>query len=165
MNNQKTFLIVGSGLLGIIALSLVFMAWKMSENCWPIAGNWSIMMNEWRMMGWFFNQDGRWKWQGMMNQEMNFIDETSLSDEQKTQLEQIREDQQEEMQNLMQSLRKSSSTGDDQETITKINELWKTHMTAIRPFVSQDNLADFDAFVAEGKPGSMGMMWKRWLRK
>jgi len=41
----------------------------------------------------------------MMNREMQFIDESTLTSDQKAQLEKIKDDQQQKMQDLMQSFR------------------------------------------------------------
>ena len=42
----------------------------------------------------------------------------------------------------------------------KVDTLWKEHMTALRPFVAQDQLSGFDAFVSAGKP-QMPMMGRK----
>ncbi|HCY21409.1 TPA: hypothetical protein DIC40_06250 [Patescibacteria group bacterium] len=89
----------------------------------------------------------------MMNREMEFINESTLSAEQKTQLDQIKESQQAKMQELMQSFRTGSGVSE-----TEIDTIWKAHMAEIRPFVAQDQLDEFDAFVAEGKPQMPRMM-------
>ena len=82
---------------------------------------------------------------------MQFINQSALSDEQKDQLEKLQDAQREKMQSLMQESRQGSGNSSDELT-TKIDALWKEHMTQIRTFVAQDKLTEFDAFVAEGKP-------------
>lgn len=156
--NNKPLLLAGSIALWIIALTLVFMAWRMTGNPW----NFNNFNRRWEMMG--NNFDGKWKmnmrdWMRgqMMNREMEFIDESALSVEQKAQLDQIKESQQAKMQELMQSFRTGSGVSE-----TEIDTLWKAHMAEIRPFVAQDQLDEFDVFVAEGKPQMPRMMWRNW---
>lgn len=162
MNNQKPFLIAGSIALWVIALSLVFMAGRMNsvpERFDNFDGNRSKMWSrfDWREKMWNKDRNKR----QMMNREMQFIDETSLTTEQKSQLDEIKDNQQQEMQNLMQSLRIWS--WDSQiEIESQIETLRKNHMAEIRPFVAQDQIEEFDAFVAEGKPQMPRMLWDKW---
>lgn len=153
--NNKPLLLAGSIALWIIALTLVFMAGRMSGNTW----NFNDFNGRWGMMR--GNFDGKWSnrdWMRgqMMNREMEFINESTLSAEQKTQLDQIKESQQAKMQELMQSFRTGSGVSE-----TEIDTIWKAHMAEIRPFVAQDQLDEFDAFVAEGKPQMPRMMWEK----
>lgn len=162
--NNKPFLLAGSIALWVIALTLIFMAWRMSGNPW----NFNDFNGRWGMMGCDF--DGKWKmnmrdWMRgqMMNREMQFIDESTLTSDQKAQLEKIKDDQQQKMQDLMQSFRTGSGTSQT-EIETQIETLWKAHMAEIRPFVVQDKLAEFDVFVAKGKPQMPRMMQKGWRK-
>lgn len=155
--NNKPFLLAGSIALWIIALTLVFMAGRITSNNWnfhDFDGRWSMM---WKSF------DGKWKmsmrdWMRgqMMNREMEFINESALSAEQKAELDQIKESQQVKMQELMQSFRTGSGSSQ-----TEIENIWKTHMAEIRPFVAQDQLDEFDAFVAEGKPQMLRMFGEK----
>lgn len=162
--NNKPFLLAGSIALWVIALSLVFMAGRMSSsNDRPDRFDGREMRGNEMMR----NFDGKWKmnmrdWMRgqMMNREMEFIDESSLTEEQKTQLEKIRDDQQEQMQTLMQSFRTGSGISQT-EIVSQIETLWKAHMAEIRPFVTQDQLEEFDAFVTEGKPQMPRMFWDK----
>ena len=95
---------------------------------------------------------------------MMFIDESNLSTEQKTQLDQIKKDQQEKMQELMKSFRASKDTKNVSELTKQTQELWRTHMAKIRVFVAKDKLKSFDAFLKEWKPQMMKMRQK-WQRK
>lgn len=158
MNNQKPFLLAGSIILWIIALALVFMAGRMSGGYERFEGR-EMRGNE--MMRGF---DSKGNFGGMrgergMDREMQFIDESSLTADQKTQLEKIRDDQQQKMQDLMQSFRTGSGVSQT-EIESQIESLRKAHMTEIRQFVAQDQLDEFDAFVAEGKPNMPMMGWK-----
>lgn len=118
---------------------------------------WQMMGGNFEGRGWMFDRD--WKRWQIMNREMEFIDESVLSVEQKAQLDQIQKSQQAKMQELMQSFRTGSGISE-----TEIEALWKTHMAEIRPFVAQDQLDEFDSFVAEGKPQIWGMFWNKGKR-
>lgn len=161
MNNQKPFLIGGSILLGVIALSLVFMAGRMTGSegrfDWRNEGR-EMMGRNFERGGMMEGRNGRWG--KMMDWAMQFIDESSLSGDQKTQLETLIKDQQTKMQDLIQTLR--SWSGETTTGITaQIDVLWKEHMAALRPFVAADKLTEFDAFVAKGKPEMGGMFWNK----
>lgn len=156
MNNQKPFLLAGSIILWIIALTLVFMAGRMSG--WFDRFDGRAMRRNDMMRGFDVKGNfGGMRGERGMNREMQFIDESSLTADQKTQLEKIRDDQQQKMQDLMQSFRTWSGTSQT-EIESQIETLWKAHMAEIRPFVAQDQLDEFDAFVAEGKPQMPRMM-------
>jgi len=96
-----------------------------------------------------------WNYEG---REMSFINKSSLSDEQKTQLETIINDQQQKMQDIMQSSRSWSWVSE-----AELETVWKENMAQIRPFVAQDQLTEFDKFVAEWKPQMLnfGNRWRR----
>lgn len=159
--NNKPFLLAGSIALWVIALTLVFMAGRISGNDGRLQWfnrfdwRWQMMWGNFQGRWWMFDRD--WKRWQMMNREMKFINESALSAEQKVQLAQIQESQQAKMQELMQSFRTWSGVSE-----TEIESLWKVHMTEIRPFVAQDQLDEFDAFVAEGKPQMPRMIWRNW---
>ncbi|MDD3262383.1 MAG: hypothetical protein PHR61_00905 [Candidatus Absconditabacteria bacterium] len=159
--NNKPFLLAGSIALCVIALTLVFMAGRISGNDGILQGfnrfdgRGQMMGGSFEGRGGMYDRDGS---RGqMMNRKMEFINESALSVEQKAQLDQIQESQQAKMQELMQSFRTGGGVSE-----TEIESLWKVHMTEIRPFVAQDQLDEFDVFVEEGKPQMPRMIGRNW---
>ncbi|MFZ5341694.1 MAG: hypothetical protein ACOZBL_04010 [Patescibacteria group bacterium] len=71
-----------------------------------------------------------------------------MSDEQKIALKTLQQTHMSEVKTLMESMKDASTDEEKAQIKTKMDELRKSHLEALKPYVSADKMNDFEEFIA-----------------
>ncbi|MFZ5341695.1 MAG: hypothetical protein ACOZBL_04015 [Patescibacteria group bacterium] len=72
-----------------------------------------------------------------------------MSDEQKTALKTLQQSHMSEVKTLMESMKDASTNEAKTQIKTKMDELRKSHLEALKPYVSADKMTQFENFISQ----------------